>query len=340
MIKTVLKKLSIGQSLSAQEAGDFIELIAQSEATPAQIGAFILGITAKTPTIEELTGIVFALRKFAIKVDIPNAVCSCGTGSDNSGSFNISTAVALLASSEGTITVAKHANSAISSKCGSSNVLEELGIKLAKTPQEAQEQAREHNITFLHSPFFNTAVSKINPIRQELGVRTLFNFTGPMINPSFPAGQAFGASSATMAEKMIEVLKNLGTPRAMIFAGIDPKLDEISVCGETKIFKLENNLIEKFTVTPEDFGIKRASIDHLKGADTKQNAEIIERVLKGEIEDAKKDIVAINTSALFWAAGRVEKLEDGLSLSYNLIEEGLAYKKLKELQCQKQKIKA
>lgn len=338
MIKTILKKLSTGQNLSSDEAGTFIELVAQNEATQAQIGAFILGITAKNPTIDELTGIVCALRKFAIKVDIPNAVCSCGTGSDNSGSFNISTSVAILAASEGTIKVAKHANSAISSQCGSSNVLEELGIKLARTPQEAKEQALEHNLTFLHSPFFNTAVSKINPIRQELGIRTLFNFTGPMINPSFPAGQAFGASSAIMAEKMIEVLKNTGTPRAMIFVGIDPKLDEISLCGETRIFKLENGIVDKFSIFPEDFGLKRTTLEELKGSDAKGNAAIIQDIFAGKIQGAKKDIIAINTAALFWAANRVKKLEEGLSLSYNLIEEGAAHKKLKELQCQKMKL--
>ncbi len=339
MIKNTLKKLSKGQNLTAEEAGTFIELIAQDEVTSSQIGAFILGITSKNCTVEELTGIVYALRKFAIKVDIKNAVCPCGTGSDNSESFNISTAAAILAAAEGSFAVAKHANCAISSKCGSSNVLEKLGITLAKNPQEAIEQAQNQNITFLHSPFFNTAISKINPVRKELGIRTLFNFTGPLINPTFPVAQAFGASSVSMAAKMIEVLKNIGTKKAMIFTGINPKLDEISVCGETKIFTLNNNIIENFSIFPEDFGIKRASVETLKGSDPEKNSRIIEGIFNNEIQDAKLDIVAINAAAIFWAANKVQKLEDGLSLSYNLIEKGLARQKLKELQCQKVKIK-
>lgn len=333
MIKEVLKKLSQSQNLSYDETKNFIELIAQGEVTPAQIGAFIVGITAKTPTVEELTGIVTKLREYATRVDLnsPNVACSCGTGSDNSGSFNISTASAILASSDNETVIAKHANCAISSKCGSSNVLEELGIKLAKTPEEAKEQVKKHNITFLHSPFFNTAVRKINPIRQELGIRSLFNFTGPMINPSFPTGQAFGASSLTMAEKMIEVFKNIGSKKVMIFTGIDPKIDEISICGETKVFKLENGVIEKFSIFPEDFGLKRAKLEDLKGANATENASIIKDIFQGKIQGAKLDVVALNTAALFWAADKIQKLEDGLSISYNLIEQGAAYKKLEEI---------
>jgi anthranilate phosphoribosyltransferase len=341
MIKSILKKLSIGENLTAEETSAFIQAVAIDEVTPSQLGAFILGITAKTPTVDEITGIVVKLREFAHRVNFGNkdVVCPCGTGADNSGSFNISTASALVCASDESVIVAKHANCAISSQCGSSNVLEELGIKLAKTPEEAIEQAYNFNVTFLHSPFFNTAISKINPIRRELGMRTLFNFTGPMINPSFPTGQAFGASSVEMAEKMIEVLRNTGSKRAMIFTGINPIMDEISVCGETIIQRLQDGIIDKISVSPEDFGIKRASLEELKGSDIKGNAEIIRGIFKNEIQGPKKDIVALNAAALFWAAGKVEKLEDGLSLSYNLIEEGNAYNKLEELKCQKIKQK-
>ncbi len=337
MIKNTLEKLSKNQNLTAKEAATFIELIACDEVTPPQIKDFILGITAKNCTVEEFTGIVLALRKFAKKVDIKNAVCSCGTGSDGSGSFNISTTAAILAASEGSFPVAKHANCAISSNCGSSNVLEELGIKLAQTPEEAQEQAQNKNITFLHSPFFNTAINKINPVRRELGIRTVFNFTGPLINPAFPVAQAFGASSVSMAEKMIEVLKNTGSKKVMIFTGINPKIDEISICGETKIFSLNNGIIEKFSIFPEDFGIKRVPLDALKGCTASKN-EITEGILSNKIRDAKFDAVALNAAAVFWAANRVQKLEDGLSLAYNFLESQTAYKKLKELQCQKIKI--
>ena len=333
MIKNILKKLSQNQNLSYDETRTFIELIEQDEATPAQIGAFILGLTAKIPTVEELTGIVTKLREFAIKVETPNKniVCSCGTGSDNSGSFNISTAAAILASSDNETIVAKHANCAISSKCGSSNVLEELGIKLAKNSEEAQEQLQKYNITFLHSPFFNTAVGKINPIRKELGMRTLFNFTGPMINPAFPGRQAFGVSSLSMAEKMIEVLKNTGSQKVMIFTGIDPKIDEISICGETKVFTLTNGIIEKFSIFPEDFGLKRVGIEDLKGSNAKENASIIKDIFQGKIKGAKLDIVEMNTAALFWDADKVQKLEDELHISYKLVDQSLAYKKLEKL---------
>jgi anthranilate phosphoribosyltransferase len=337
MIKNILKKLSLGQNLTAEETSDFVEAVAFDSITPAQLGAFIIGITAKTPTVDEMTGIVIKLRDFAHRVDFgdKNIVCSCGTGSDNSGSFNISTAAAIVCAADESTIVAKHANCAISSKCGSSNVLEELGIKLAKTPSEAKEQVENFNITFLHSPFFNTAVGKINPIRKELGMRTLFNFTGPLINPAFPTGQAFGASSDVMAEKMIQVLKNTGSKRAMIFTGIDPLIDEISVCGKTKIFRLQNEIIASFIAEPEDFGIKKASLESLKGNDVSENARIIKGIFKNEIQGSKKDTVAINAAALFWASEKCEKLEDGLSLSYNLIETGKAFNKLEELTWQK-----
>lgn len=333
MIKYILKKLSKGENLSLEEAKQTIDCFSKKEATPGQIGSFLTAITMKTPTTEEMTGFVFRMRELAtrIEIDTENIVDSCGTGGDASGTFNISTTAAIIAASCNNIIVAKHANYGITSKCGSSNVVSELGINLVKTPKEAKVAATGKGITFIHSPFFHSATASVNPIRQELGFRTVFNFLGPLVNPSFPTGQVIGVADLKMAPKMIEVLKNVGCKKALVVHGINPIIDEISICGETKIFRLQNGLIDDFTVSPEDFGIKKATLEDLKGSTPKENAILIKEILKGSITGAKKDAVAINAAGMLWAGNQVATLEEGLSLAYNLIESGKAYKKLEEL---------
>lgn len=333
MIKDILKKLSKKEDLSYEEARKVIDCFSKGEATPGQIGAFLSTITMKKPSTEEMTGFVSRMRELATKVEVDadNIVDSCGTGGDGSNTFNISTTAAIVTASCNEIIVAKHANYGITSKCGSSNVVTELGIDLVQTPEKAQIATKEKSITFIHSPYFHNATASVNPIRQELGFRTVFNFLGPLVNPTFPTGQVVGVADLEMAPKMIEVLKNVGCKKALVVHGIDPIIDEISICGETKVFRLQNGVIDNFTITPEDFGIKKATLEDLKGASPKENAELIKEILKGNITDAKLDAVAINTAAMLWAGNQAKTLEEGLSLAYNLIKSGKAYQKLEEL---------
>lgn len=333
MIKNIIQKLSRGENLSYDEAKGVIDCFSKNEATPGQIGSFLTGITIKKPTTEEMTGFASRMRELATKIPIEanNIVDSCGTGGDASGTFNISTTAAIIAASCNNLVVAKHANYGITSKCGSSNVVSELGIKLVQTPEEAQKATNDKGITFIHSPYFHSATASVNPIRQELGFRTVFNFLGPLVNPTFPTGQVIGVADLEMAPKMIEVLKNIGCKKALIVHGKNPIIDEMSICGETEIFRLKNDSIDNFTVTPEDFGIKRATLDDLKGDGPKENALLIKEILKGNVTGPKLDAVALNAAGLLWVGNQAETLEEGLSLAYNLVESNKAYEKLEEL---------
>ena len=329
----ILEKLLNNKRLNETEIFEFVSAIDAEELSEAEIAAFIMGISSREVSIDEFTFLVLALKNFSKKINfnVENIVCSCGTGADGASTFNISTAAAIVAASCEKTIVAKHANCAISGLCGSSNVIQQLGCSLAVSVEDAISQADAWNITFLHSPFFNTAINKINPVRQKLKIRSLFNFMGPLLNPSNLTGQAFGVASVDMASKIIEVLKNLNLKRAMVFCGISPLLDEISTCSETQIYCLNNGIIEEISIAPEEFGIARTSIEELKGGDIAQNAEIITNIFECEESTPKTDIVALNAAALLWSAGVDYNLEEGVDLAYNLIENKIALKKLNNI---------
>lgn len=329
----ILEKLVKNKHLNEKDIFGFISELQEGHLSEAEIGAFIMGISSRSVDVDEFTHLVLALRNFSNKInfDAKNIVCSCGTGADGASSFNISTAAAIVTASCEKVLVAKHANCAISGMCGSSNLIQELGGFLAKNPEEALNFSKKSNIVFLHSPFFNSAINKINPVRQKLKMRSIFNFIGPLLNPANLTGQAFGVASVDMAKKIIEVLKNLQIKRAMVFCGVNPLLDEISICSETQLYCLNGGIVEEFIISPEEFGIARAPLEVLQGGDVVLNANIIKEVLKGEKLDSKVDVVAMNAAALLWAGEVVDNLEDGVSLAYNLIENGRAFRKLDEI---------
>lgn len=333
MLKESLKKVSAGKDLTIEEASLAVDIMASGRAMSAQIAAFLIALKMKGETVDEITGFAVKMREMALKIELDGIhplVDSCGTGGDCTNTFNISTASAILASVSG-LNVVKHSNFGFTSKCGSSNVVGALGIPLVETSKEVESSITEHNIAFIHAPYFHKSTLYVNPVRKELGVRTIFNFLGPLTNPAKPSGQVLGVSSLDMAEKMIEVLKNLGCERALVVTGLNPIMDEISVCNETVIYKLEDRGINKFTITPEQLGLNRANVVDLQGDTPECNAGIIEGIFKRGITDSRLDAVLVNTAALLWVGNMSDDLKNGINFANDLILTGRAFQKLDEL---------
>ena len=271
------------------------------------------------------------MREKAVKIDISDEVVdSCGTGGDGANTFNISTASAFVVAAAG-VKVAKHSNAGFSSKCGSSNVLEALKIPLLQTPEAVKDSLTKHSIAFIHAPYFHNSTRHVNAVRRELGIRTVFNFLGPLSNPARPTGQVIGVSNPEMLPKMIETLRNLGCKRAMTVCGLDPSMDEFSLCGETLVYELKDGEIRDYKVKPEDFGLKTASLEDIEGGMPDENANIIRGIFAGKITGAKKDILVLNSAAVLLVGNRAETLEEGVRLANEVITSGKALNKLEEL---------
>lgn len=333
MIRSLIEKLSTGKDLTFEEVDLVIDIFEKNTATNAQMGAFLTALKIKGETSEEVTAFALAVRKRSLKIDLSdldNVVDSCGTGGDCINTFNISTAASILATSGGAI-VAKHSNSGFTSNCGSSNVLESLGINLVKTPQEAKEAVKKCGITFIHAPYFHKCTASVSPARKELGIRTIFNFLGPLTNPANPTGQLLGVSNPNFLGKMAETLKNIGVKRALVVCGQDPLIDEISILGITIVYRLNNGNIDNFIFSPEDFGIKRAKVEDIKGGDAIQNASIIKNIFSGNLGGAKLDAVALNAAGMLWCANKSDRFEDCINMAYQLLAQGKAKEKLEEI---------
>jgi len=333
MLKQYISKLVNKENLSVNEVKQIVNIMEEGIISPAQIAAFLTALKMKGETPEEITGFALSLRKKAISINtqgITDIVDSCGTGGDCSNTFNISTTCAIIAAASG-LNVAKHSNFGFTSQCGSSNVIEALGIKLVKTAEEAEKSLRNHNITFIHAPYFHKCTSHVNPVRKEIGIRTIFNFLGPLSNPTNPTGQVLGVPCSKIAPKIAETLNNLGCKKAMIVHGQNPILDEISICGKTLVYKLEKGAIEQIELHPQDFGFKISSLNEILGGSPQENAQIIENVLSGKCFDARFDTVLLNTGALLWVGNKVDSIEKGIDLAKELILSGKAAKKLQEL---------
>lgn len=336
MNNEVLKKLVNKQSLTSGDIDSFVKQIVQNEMPPSIIASFITGMTMKGAELSEIKALVSAMREQAVQLDFyeGNIVDSCGTGADLQGTFNISTASALTAAAFGA-NVVKQTNSNITSRCGSSNFIEALGINLCKTYDEAKEQFDKNNICFVHSPSFNKVANVLNPIRHELGFRSIFNFLGPIINPSFPNCQLLGVAFPEMAENLIEVLKFLNLKHAMVVNAKNPLLDEISICSETDIYELKDGEINFYSIKPEDFGIKRADISSLTGATPEYNANLVFDLFSGKIKGPKLDIVAMNAGAMIYLCQKAKNLTDGIMKAYSTIDSGKALLKLQDLRIYK-----
>ncbi|GMQ86596.1 MAG: anthranilate phosphoribosyltransferase [Acidimicrobiia bacterium] len=316
----VLEQLLSGEGLRREEAHDAMAQIMAGDASEAQIAAFLVALRAKGETADEMTGFVDAMSETSLTVDVGEPVAdSVGTGGDRSGTFNISTTAALIAAGAG-VKVAKHGNRAASSNTGAADLLEGLGIDLEMSPERTGEMIRTVGFGFLFAPRYHPAMRHAGPARRTLGVRTVFNFLGPLTNPAGPRYLAVGTSAPEMAGLMLEVLKNRGAEAAFVFHGKDG-LDELTTTGPSTIHRLKDGEISVAEFTPEDFGVARATIDDLRGGDVAANVAITNRILDGEA-GAHRDITLVNAAAVIVAAGLADGFTEGVELAGEAIDSG------------------
>ena len=317
---TVLNRVMAGEHLSRDQAHAAMDEIMSGRATQAQIAAFIVAIRAKGETAEEMTGLVEGMLDAAVTVDIGEPVVdTAGTGGDASGTFNISTTAALIAAGAGA-KIAKHGNRAASSKTGSADLLEALGVRLDLPPEITVQMVREIGFGFFFAPRYHPAMRHAGPVRKELGIPTVFNFLGPLANPARATRQALGVSDHRMAERMIQVLSNLGAEVAFVYHGEDG-LDELTTTGPSFIYRLKAGEITHAEFTPEDFGVARATLADLKGGDAAQNVAITRAILAGEA-GPKRDIAVVNAAPAIVAAGMAEGFVEGVDLAQQAIDSG------------------
>lgn len=331
LIEEAIKKLSNKEILTEDDVRDVINQIMKGEATSSQIGGFLIGLRINGETPEQILGAVKALRDNFTPVQIEepkNLIDTCGTGGDGGKTFNISTAVAIVAASGGAH-VAKHGNRAVSSKSGSADVLAELNIKTDYTKEESAKAIIDKGMAFLFAPQYNGAMKNVAKERKELGTRTLFNMIGPLSNPAPLTGQLMGIYDGSLLESAGKVLLNLGLHRAMIVHG-DDGLDEITTTTTTSVCELNNGHLELYKISPEDFGFEKSNIEDIKGGTPKENAQTIIEILKGK-QGPKRDIVILNSGAALYCAEIVDSVQEGINLAKDLIDSNKAYEKYLEL---------
>lgn len=330
MIRETISKVVSGFNLTEDESFDAMQRIMGGKATSAQIASLITGLRMKGETIDEITGFAKAMRKKALKISAKrkNLVDTCGTGGDRLNTFNISTTSAFVVAGAG-VAVAKHGNRSVSSKCGSADVLEELGINLQVGENVVAECINEIGIGFLFAPYFHHAMKFAAQPRKEIGIRTIFNILGPLTNPAEASAQVLGVYSENLTEIMANVLLNLGVKRAYIVCGLCG-LDEISNISETKISELKDGGIKTYILKPEDVGIERTTEDSILGGDKKENSKILLDILQGK-KGPKRDIVVLNAAAAIAASGLAETLFDGIKIAQESIDCEKALSKLELL---------
>lgn len=328
-MKYIMDKVINKEHLTEQEMMNVMNVIMSGKATPSQIGGFLVALRMKGETVNEIIGSVKVMKDKALKVNVNKcyAIDTCGTGGDGANTFNISTVVAFVAAAAG-VTVVKHGNRSVSSKCGSTDVLEMLGANINLTATEVEQSVEAINIGFMYAPNFHQAMKYAVVPRRELGIRTIFNILGPLINPANVQGQVLGVFHSALTEIMAKTLKGLGTDRAMVVHGLDG-LDEITVTEETKITELKDNKIYNYTINPGKHNISFATKAELLGGSPEENAQIIIDILKGE-KGAKRNIVLLNAGAAIYVGKQANSLEEGIDMAKEVIDKGLALKKLNE----------
>jgi len=358
MILDALHALTNGrQSLRREQAREVMSEVLSGKCSDAQIAALLIALRMNGETVEEIVGFAEAIRAAAAPLphDRPSddragdalavtgtgrdalaeeslvessLVDTSGTGGDASGTFNISTATAFVTAGAG-VRVAKHGNRSISSKCGSADVVEALGIDIQLSPARAAQCLREVGICFLYAPNLHPAMKQVQGVRRELRMRTMFNLLGPLTNPARASGQVVGVYSLDLVEKLAEALSMLGLHRALVVHGLDG-LDEITITGTTRIAEAREGSVRSYEVEPEEFGMSRATLQDLSGGDAKENAEIIRAVLRGE-KSPRRDVVLLNSAAALVAAGRADHLAQAVPQAASSIDSGKAAEKLEAL---------
>lgn len=317
----LLSRLAAGESLTSAQAAEAMQAIMEEEATPAQVGGFLMALRTKGETVDEVEGLARTMleKANAVRADGP-LVDTCGTGGDRAGTFNISTIGAIVVAGAGA-KVAKHGNRAASSHCGSADLLDELGVKIDLGPEGVARCIAEAGIGFMFAPAYHPATAYAVGIRRELRVTTVFNFLGPLTNPARPAAQVVGVSDARMVPMMAEVLARRGV-RAKVFRG-DDGLDELTTTGPSRVFEARDGEVAEATLDPEELGLGRASREDLLGGDVGENASIARAVLAGEA-GPKRDVVLLNAAAALEVAGLASGLQEGIRLAAESIDSGSA----------------
>lgn len=329
-IRETLARLLERQNLSLSEAAAVMGQIMAGQATPAQIGALLAALRMKGETVEEITGFAQAMRQSAVPIRTKHRliVDTCGTGGDGAGTFNISTAAAFVAAGAG-LPVAKHGNRSVSSRCGSADVLQALGVQIDLPPERVSACIDEVGVGFLYAPSFHPAMKHAVGPRREMGVRTVFNILGPLTNPARVPVQVLGVYDPALTETVAHVLAGLGCRAAFVVHGADG-LDELSTTGPNRVSRLSEGRVETFFLDPEALGLPRAELSDLRGGDAETNAEILRAVLSGE-PGPRRDVVRLNAAAALVAAGIASDLQQGLQLAARSIDSGAARQRLEAL---------
>lgn len=329
MIKEAIGQIVEGKNLSSEQAKGAMDEIMSGNATPAQIGAYIAALRLKGETIDEITASAQVMREKAPLVQTDGDVLDIvGTGGDCAYTFNVSTVSSLVVAAAG-VQVAKHGNRSVSSKCGSADVLEALGVKLGLTPGQAAGVLRTAGICFMFAQVFHGSMKYAAGPRRELGIRTIFNVLGPLSNPARANLQLLGVYDAALCQPLAQVLGNLGVRRAMVVYGLDG-LDEMSLCGQTQVSELIDQRVSNYLLSPEDFGLTPCTMDDLRGGDAAVNAEIARDILAGGT-GPKRDMVLINSAAALYIAGKADSLEASVEIAREMVDSGKAADKLAEL---------
>ena len=329
-MQSAIKAVTENKDLSTEEMTSVMRLIMTGEATPAQVGGFLIGLRMKGETVEEVAAAASVMRELSTRVDVDKErlVDTCGTGGDASGSFNISTASAFVVAAAGA-RVAKHGNRSVSSKSGSADVLEAAGVNLELSPEQVATCVNTIGVGFMFAPMHHSAMKHAIGPRREMAVRTIFNVLGPLTNPAGAPNQVLGVFSKDWVEPLARVLKQLGSEHVLVVHA-DDGLDEISIGAATHIAELKDGEITSYTVQPEDFGMQRADLSALRAEDAEHSLRIIRSVLANEAGPAR-DIVCLNAGAAIYAAGLADSLAAGVGRAQEVIASGEAAAKLDQL---------
>ena len=330
MIREAIAWVSSGTDLSPAEAGGVMEEIMRGAATPAQIGGFLTALRMKGETVVEIAAFARAMRAAAVPVSLPSPgarVDTCGTGGDGAGTFNISTAAAFVAAGAGVVVV-KHGNRGVSSRCGSADVLEALGVDVAIPPEQVAAVLSAAGIAFLFAPAYHPAMQYARTARQEIGIRTVFNLLGPLTNPAGAGAHLLGVYDPRLTLPVARVLGDLGAERAMVVHGAG--LDEIATAGPTTVAELRDGEVTTYTLDCTEFGIPRSSVAAIRGGGPEENAATLLAILSGE-EGAARDIVLLNAGAAIYLGGKARDIAAGIARAETSIDSGAALDRLRRL---------
>ena len=331
MMQTILEKIMKGESLTQDEAHKTMKFIMDGRANNCQIAAFLTALKMKGESIDEISGFSMAMLEKAnkIKTRHKNVVDTCGTGGDKKGTFNISTTAAFIAAGAGVV-IAKHGNRGVSSKSGSADVLEALGVNINLECGSVEKCIDDIGIGFIFAPKAHTAMKHVAKARKDMGVSTVFNILGPITNPAMADGRVLGVFDDKLIDIMIYSLKNIGVRRAFVVYGLE-LMDELSVSGNSLIAELNDGRVKRYIINPEELGFKKCDTEELKGGDAKENARILANILAGKDVGARRDCAVLNAAAAIVAGGKAGSLSSGIDMAASAIDSGKALEKLNKL---------